>query len=328
MFCDKINFMKELDFIKTIKETLSDNSFIGDDCADLNDVGMFITQDTLVEDVHFSLKTTTPFQLGQKAVAVNISDLAVTLCNPEYISIGLSLPESISVDFVREFYQGVDFACKKYNVKVTGGDITASEKVFISIAAIGRRRHDVNISRKYAQAGDFIITTGFYGTSAAGLYALNNNISVPKIITDAHLTPEARLFEAHEAGKYLERDSAAMDTSDGLADALFKVAKASNVSISVNFDDIPVLPEVKELALKNKIDLKDWVLWGGEDFEIVFFVPYFVFASLSSQGFKYLGTVGENKTENVPLVEITENNQNLIIDEKVLSEKSFNHFGG
>ncbi len=317
--------MKEIDFLNIIKETLTDNSYIGNDCADLKEVGMFITQDSLVEDVHFKLSTTTPFQLGQKAVAVNISDLATTLCNPAYISIGLSVPDSISVDFVKEFYRGVDVACQKYHAVVTGGDITSSDKVYISVAAIGRRRHDVNISRSYAHVGDFIITTGNYGTSAAGLAALENGWNVSQEILDAHLTPVARLEEAHEAGKYIENDVAIMDTSDGLADALYKVSKASNVSIDVNFDEIPVLPEVKKLAEEKGVDLKDWVLWGGEDFELLLFVPYFLFATLSSKGFKYVGTVVGNTESKVT---IKDKDKSFVIDEKLFNEKTYNHFGG
>lgn len=319
--------MKENEFLKVIKETLTNNSYIGNDCADLREVGMFITQDTLVEDVHFTLDTTTPYQLGQKAVAVNISDLATTLCNPAYISIGLSVPDSISTEFVREFYRGVDDACQRYHAVVTGGDITSADKVFISVAAVGRRRHDVNISRSYAHIGDFIITTGNYGSSAAGLAALQNDWQVSKEILDAHLTPVARLDEAHEAGCYIENDLAIMDTSDGLADALYKVSRASNVSIEVNFDDIPVLPEVKQLAVEKGVDLKDWVLWGGEDFELLLFVPYFLFATLSSKGFKYVGTVVENK-DGVPKVTVNEKDGSFEIDEKLFNEKTYNHFGG
>ena len=320
--------MKELELIKVIKETLTDNYYIGNDCADLKEVGMFITQDTLVEDIHFSLKTTTPYMLGQKAVAVNISDLATTLCNPVYISIGLSIPNSISVDFVREFYKGVDFACKKYNVVVTGGDITSSEKIFISIAAVGRRRHSVDVSRNFAQAGDFIISTGHFGSSAAGLYALNNSLKVSDEIINAHLIPEARLYEAHLAGQTIERNLAIMDTSDGLADALYKVAKASDVSINVNFDDIPVLPEVRQLAIDNKVDIKDWVLWGGEDFELLLFVNYFEYAILSSKGFKYIGSVSDNTEIHKPIVKIIEKDNSIIIDENLFNKKTYNHFGG
>ena len=322
-----INVMKETDFIEAIKETLSDNTFIDNDCADLKEVGMFITQDTLVEDVHFSLKTTTPFELGQKAIAVNISDLATAICNPAYVSVGLSVPENIDVEFVKELYRGMDFACKKYNAVITGGDITRAEKVFISVCAVGRRRHSINIARGNAQVGDFIITTGFYGTSAAGLYALKNGINADEKIIKAHLTPEARLYEAYTAGKYMSRDTAIMDTSDGLADALYKIAKASNVSIEVNFDDIPVLPEVKDFAKENNLNLQELVLWGGEDFELIVCLPYFTYASMGVEEFKYLGTVCD-KDGTEPTVKIITNDGNIIINEELFNKKSYNHFGG
>ncbi len=319
--------MNELEIIEIIKNTLSNNSFIGDDCADLQEVGMFVTQDSLIEDVHFKLSTTTPYQLGQKAVAVNISDLATMLCNPAYLTIGLSMPENISKDFVEEFYKGVNIACQQYNITVVGGDITKADKVYISITAIGRRRHSINISRKFAKEGNFVLSTGFYGTSAAGLFALENNKKVSDTILDAHLVPKARLQEAFEIGKFIEEDIAIMDTSDGLADALYKIAKASNVSINVNFEDIPILPEVKKLAKANDIDIKDWALWGGEDFELVCSVPYFGFASLNSEKFKFIGNVIPAENGN-PTVTIVDGKNKIIIDEILLKNKSFKHFGG
>ena len=85
--------MKELEFLDIIKNSLSFKSFIGNDCAFLDEHDLFFTQDTLVEDVHFSLYTTTPYLLGRKAVNVNLSDLAAALAKPEYISISLSLPK-------------------------------------------------------------------------------------------------------------------------------------------------------------------------------------------------------------------------------------------
>lgn len=320
--------MKELEYIDIIKNTLTNSSFIGNDCADLQDIGLFITQDSLVEGVHFTLDTTTPYQLGQKAVAVNISDLATTLCIPEYISIGLSVPNTISDEFIKEFYQGIDFACQKYNISVTGGDITASDKIYISITALGRRRHSINTGRNFAKEGDFILSTGFYGTSAAGLYALQNGIQVSDTILSAHLTPKAKIDESHIMGNHVEENFAVMDTSDGLADALYKIAKASGVSINVEFRDIPILDEVKELAQKNNIDIKDWALWGGEDFELLFSVPYHIFSIMDITKFKYIGNVvaAEN---NTPIVTVNDNDgTKLIIDEELFKKKSYNHFGG
>lgn len=319
--------MKETDFIKTIKETLSDSHFIGNDSADIRDCGMFITQDNLVEGVHFDLNTTSPYQLGKKAIAVNISDLATAICTPAYVSIGLSLPKDTHNDFVRAFYKGVDEACKEYGVTVTGGDITGADKVYISVTALGKRRHAIDTSRSFAKPGNFIISTGNLGTSAAGLFALKNNLKVSEEVINAHLTPQARLQEAFEAGYHLEENVAVMDTSDGLGNVLYSVAEASDVKIKVNFDELPVSEEVKTLAKDNNIDLKDWVLWGGEEYELIMFVPYYYYAILSSKGFKYVGYV-ESSAEGNPCVDVYEQNGKFTIDKEYLNSKSYNHFGG
>ena len=97
--------MKEKEFISTIKKILN-SGYIGDDCAYLEDLGVVITQDSLVEDVHFSLKYSTPYQTGYKSVMVNISDICASGAEPKYLTIALSLPESTDENFVKEFYQG------------------------------------------------------------------------------------------------------------------------------------------------------------------------------------------------------------------------------
>ena len=125
--------MKEIEFLDTISAKLANNKYLGDDCAYLEEFGLYVTQDTLVEDVHFSLQTTTPEELGWKAAAVNLSDIAASAAVPLYITVSLSLPENTDINFVEKLYRGLNKICKKYNVAVIGGDLTRSEKVFISI---------------------------------------------------------------------------------------------------------------------------------------------------------------------------------------------------
>ena len=95
--------MKEKDFINIIKNTLN-SKYIGDDCANLTDLGIVVTQDSLVEDVHFSLKYFTPYQLGFKSVIVNVSDVVASGAEPKYLTISLSLPNNIEEKFVEEFH--------------------------------------------------------------------------------------------------------------------------------------------------------------------------------------------------------------------------------
>ena len=119
--------MKEKDFIFIIKNIIG-SKFIGDDCAYLKDLGIVVTQDSLVEDVHFSLKYTSAFDLGFKSVMVNISDIAASGGEPKYLTIALSVPANIDSKFVEEFYKGCQKACGN-NIEIVGGDITGADKI-------------------------------------------------------------------------------------------------------------------------------------------------------------------------------------------------------
>ena len=166
--------MKELEFIEIIKNTLSKSSHIGDDCAYLDDLGIVITHDSLVEDIHFSREFSSPYQIGFKAIMVNLSDVYASGALPKYLTISLSLPKDIDNEFVKEFYRAVDDISKEFGVEVVGGDITGSDKIFISVCAIGTTKNRQIASRKNAKVGDYVITTGVHGSSRAGLWLLQN----------------------------------------------------------------------------------------------------------------------------------------------------------
>ena len=219
--------MKEQTFINIIKNQTGDE-YIGDDCAYLKDLGIVVTQDSLVEDVHFKLTWCTPSQLGYKAVTVNISDVLASGAEPKYITLALSLPASIDENFVEEFYKGAKSALR--GAKIIGGDITGSDKVFISITAIGTTKGRKISSRKNAKIGDVVITKGEFGKSALGLKELKNGGKNLELIR-AHLEPQLEELFAKEIATQIDCEYAMMDTSDGLADALFQIAQSSNVSI-------------------------------------------------------------------------------------------------
>ena len=240
--------MKEQDFIKIIKNQIG-NDYIGDDCAHLKDLGIVVTQDSLVEDVHFKLGWCTPYQLGYKAVTVNISDVLASGAEPKYITIALSLPSNITESFVEEFYKGAKSALR--GAKIVGGDLTGAEKVYISISAIGSTQGRRISSRKNAKAGYVVIGKGEFGKSSAGLKELitgGNN----KELIKAHLEPELEESFAKEIATQIDCDYAMMDTSDGLADALFQIAESSSVSINVKLVE---------------------GIFGAEDYKLVAVVP-------------------------------------------------------
>ncbi|HNW25849.1 MAG TPA: thiamine-phosphate kinase [Candidatus Gastranaerophilaceae bacterium] len=313
--------MKELEFISIIKKTLSKSGHIGDDCACLKDLGIVLTQDTLVEDVHFLTKYTTPYLLGYKAITVNLSDIFASGAIPKYFTVSLSLPKNISPVFVEEFYKACEDLSKEFNFEIVGGDITGSDKIFVSACAIGLTKGRNISSRKNAKVGDLIVTTGFHGSSRAGLCLLENGKKQNKI-TDAHLKPELCPDFSQDISTKIA-DYAMMDTSDGLMDALFKIAQASNVVLYADFNKIPYDKEIENIAKLANADYKDWILYGGEDYQLVACVSKDEIKKLNSKLFTIIGEVKEKKETHFVEIDF----QDRI--EKISDlDKTFNHFGG
>lgn len=219
--------MKELEFIKIINN-ITKSPYLGDDCAYLKDEGLVITQDNFVEDVHFKREWATPYQIGYKAAVVNISDLLAAGAIPKYLTIGLSIPNDINDEFVKEFYLGVKAG--SYGAEVVGGDITGADKVFVSVTAIGSDEGRKISARKNAKVGYKVITFGKYGLSTLGLNELINGGNNQELIR-AHLEPSLKVEFSKAISTQITTDYAMMDTSDGLADALYKIAEASGVRI-------------------------------------------------------------------------------------------------
>ena len=252
--------MNEYNLLKIIKNEI-DNDFIGDDCAYLKDFGIVITQDSLVEDIHFKRSWCTPYQLGYKSVVVNISDVLASGAVPKYLTISLSIPNNIDENYIKEFYKGAKNALN--GAKIVGGDITGSaDKFMVSITAIGSTINRNISSRKHAKEGYIVITSGNYGSSAAGLNELINGSSNQELIK-AHLEPSLDYEFSNQIATIIKEPYAMMDTSDGFADAVFKIAELSNVKITVDYDKIPH---------KNNIP-KDLVLFGGEDYNLIAAIP-------------------------------------------------------
>lgn len=254
--------MKEKDFIHIIKNTLN-SEYIGDDCAFLKDLGIVISQDNLVEDVHFKTDYTNPYKLGYKSAMVNISDIAASGAEPKYLTVGLSLPSNIDDKFVEDFYKGI----RATGVEVVGGDITGSDKIFISITVIGLSYGRKISSRSCAKEGYKIVVSGEHGSSSAGLTNLQDGIKTGKFV-DAHLMPKAQTKFSRLISENIKQDYAMMDTSDGLMDALVQIAEASGVSMAVDFGKIPYDKDLEKFK-----NYKDMILYGGEDYQLVACVP-------------------------------------------------------
>lgn len=256
--------MKELDFINIIKSVTNSN-LLGDDCAYLKDLGIVISQDNFIENIHFKREWSTPFQTGYKSTAVSISDILASGGNPEYVTIGLSIPNEINEDYIKDFYKGVLQGL--YGAKIAGGDITSAEKISVSVTAIGSTAGRKISSRANAKEGYVVITTGKYGLSSKGLVELTNGEKMSQNIK-AHLEPILNPSFSEQISTKIQSDYAMMDTSDGLADALFKIAERSNCTIKSKYVD---------------------GMFGAEDYNLVAAVPKDFLTEISD--YYILGTV-------------------------------------
>ncbi|MBR8829166.1 MAG: thiamine-phosphate kinase [Gomphosphaeria aponina SAG 52.96 = DSM 107014] len=251
---------------------------VGDDGAVLEIAAgqsLVVTTDVLVEQVHFSDRTTSPEDVGWRSVAANLSDLAAMGASPLGITVGLSIPGHLSVSWVESLYQGMVNCAGKYHTGILGGDISRNEVITIAITALGQVVPSRVIRRNAAQPGDAIVVSGVHGASRAGLELLLNpewgqalDAQAQDFLRKCHGQPQPRL----DVLPYLwavkgDRSVAGMDSSDGLADAVLQICGCSGVGAEIEADAIPKVETLSpELAL-------EWALYGGEDFELVLCLP-------------------------------------------------------
>lgn len=300
--------MKEKEFITIIKNTLN-SPYIGDDCAYLKDLGIVVTQDSLVEDIHFSTKFISAFDLGFKAVMVNVSDVVASGAEPKYLTVSLSLPSNVKEDFVEEFYNGCKKACGN-DVQIVGGDITGSEKIYISISAIGKTLGRNISSRKNAKIAQKVIVSGIHGSSSAGLKLLLEGKNSPEKFIKSHINPVAQVEFGKNISTTVKEPYAMMDTSDGLMDGLSTIANESGVLLDIDFDKIPHENDIEQFE-----NWQDLVLFGGEDYQILATVPQ------NFQGGFEIGVVKEGLGVNLKLRDKITHYSKQDVEEKV-----FNHF--
>ncbi|HZB85350.1 MAG TPA: thiamine-phosphate kinase [Gaiellaceae bacterium] len=212
-----------------------------------------VTQDVLVEGVHFRREWTSWRDLGYKAAAVNLSDLAAMGAEPEGLLVSLALPPDTSAGDVLELYEGLN----EPGVPVVGGDTVAAPATFLGITALGRT--DRVPGRAGARPGDALVVTGPLGGAAAGLYAVENGLEGLDDLIRVHRRPPLRLQE----GRLLaEVAHALVDLSDGILADAAKLAGRSGCRLVVDVARLPLAPGIAGLA-----DLPFWTL--GEDYELL-----------------------------------------------------------
>jgi len=239
---------------------------------------LLCTTDTLVEDIHFSLKHTSSYNLGKKAVSISLSDIAAMGGAPTFLLTSIILPASTPVDFINLLYKGIKERADEFAVALVGGNTSASpEKIVITTIMLGEVPKDQVIFRKGASAGDVVYVTGRLGDSSLGLKIWKEKDD--KIITDpflkdamlAHIDPFPRVREGRKlAEKKLA--TSMIDISDGLISDLRHIAEESMVGAKIWLDKIPISTALKRWLVDHPSEIT-LSLSGGEDYELLFTAP-------------------------------------------------------
>jgi len=250
---------------------------IGDDCAVLETRGgasLLATTDLLVEDVHFRRRWAEPADIGAKALAVNVSDIAAMGGTPRWALVGLACPQGTGTDEVGAFYEGALVVADAHGVVIVGGDTSTSPAGWlVSVTLLGDAVRPV--LRSTARPGNVIAVTGTLGQAAAGLAVLERETAPRGIdparldeVTAAHLRPQPRV----EEGRWLAGAggvTAMMDLSDGLATDLARLIAESGVAARIDVDRLPIAEATRIVADAVDVDPVDWATGGGEDYELL-----------------------------------------------------------
>ena len=247
---------------------------IGDDCFSFKphtNSKYVVTTDILIENIHFKRQWATPQQIGQKAIEVNVSDIAsMGNAKPLYAFISLGIPKNISINFIKKLFNSIKNTCNKYDIHLSGGDTVCAKDITISVTLIGIC-YDKPIQRTGAKNGDLIFVTGTFGDSSAGLDILSKNeknLTVFKQnLIKKHLTPQARLKEANLITKKIPISSMT-DSSDGLFKSIELLTE--NKGAVINIEKIPLSKNLIKYTNKDYNKLYNYALFGGEEFELVF----------------------------------------------------------
>jgi thiamine-monophosphate kinase len=233
------------------------------------------TTDMLVEGVHFRLDWTSPHDLGWKALAVNLSDLAAMGASPgrALVSVAL-LPGQTAL--VEEMYEGIGELARLTGTHVVGGDtVRTSGPLVVNVALIGEAEPGRLLRRDGALPGDLLVLTGTVGASAAGLALLleddRDRLSRPEAgpLLAAHHRPTPRLAEGRALAAAGLR--CAIDVSDGVASEAWHLARASGVAIRLDTDRLPL--DAAAVVLFGEAQARRFAVSGGEDYQLLFTVP-------------------------------------------------------
>ena len=301
---------------------------IGDDAAVLKPTPQLlqlVTTDMLVEKVHFDLSTTSAWQLGYKAIGVNISDIAAMGGMPRHVVVSIALPSYLSVDFVVSIYDGMKEICREYGVNIVGGDTVSSPHgLIINVTVIGEVEPDKLQRRSGASIGQLVVVTGTLGDSGCGLDLLTKGdwqgYGFAPFLATRHLVPKPQVAAGRTLASF--GSTSMNDISDGLASEVNEIAAASHVGMRIYRMKIPLSPELQAAAVMLGKTAVDYALYGGEDYQLVF--------TIAPEQFKLLAQVDMGVSLTV-VGEVTNQSQGVVLvaedgHTSTLEAKGYNHF--
>jgi thiamine-monophosphate kinase len=303
---------------------------IGDDCAVLRRGAVLevLTTDCLVEGSHYEHTWLSMVDIGWKALAVNVSDIAAIGGIPKHALVTLLLPDDFTTKQIDEIYDGIEACGKETGVVVVGGDIARTEGPFvISVTLAGVCERDELVLRSGARSGDTVVVTGTLGDASVGLRHLKERAEgqereAIKAALERFRRPIPRLKESRVIVKELQ-PTAMIDISDGLLSDLWHILEASNVGALLESSDIPVGEGVVDFFGGNKEEALSQAMAGGEDYELLF--------TLGSRGEDRLAEVSDKAGVRLtPIGKITSKGAGMKLAEgdreTDIGRRGFDHF--
>jgi thiamine-monophosphate kinase len=251
---------------------------IGDDAAAFEAEpgrAVLATCDIQIENVHFRSACISPYQLGRRSVAVNQSDIASMGGEPTLALTSLTLPPQLSAESFDAIFRGMRDQMAEFSAAIVGGNLARGDKLVVDVFMLGKADPGRILTRAGAAPGDAIYVTGEVGASAAGLALLSHSGGPPPAglerLVEVHLQPTPRVREGMAIAR-AGLASAMIDISDGLAADLRHICEASRVGAELHQADVPYAEGIETVARMCGTDPWHYVLFGGEDYELLFTV--------------------------------------------------------
>jgi thiamine-monophosphate kinase len=260
----------------------------GDDAAVLGcmDGRVVVTTDMLVEGRHFRRDWSEAADVGHKAAAENLADIAAMGAVPTALVVAMAMPAETEVAWIDGFLEGLLGEAGRAGAALIGGDLVRGDSIIIGVTAFGDLAGRAPVLRSGAVAGDVVAVCGTLGSAAGGLAVLSRGFRSPRALVDAHRRPNPDYragVRASDAGAH-----ALMDISDGLLLDADRMARASDVAIDIDSASLPRDEAVTTTASAYNLDPLTWILGGGDDHALL---GAFAADAALPEGFVAVGTV-------------------------------------